>query len=153
MDNVTYLRAAILKAWLMRNHKSWLKHNKIIMTQTLEKDNPNVAYQLGRLFAVFEQVQRAAHQFKLKRTIRETMFSAASARPQSVFGRLIRLNMHHLPKLSTESKYYYDKLTEEIHQKIQSPEFYPPSLSLKEQSLFCIGYYHQRHELRPPSNN
>lgn len=153
LDNVTYLRVAILKAWLIRNHNSWLNYKKIIMTQALDKDNPHAAYQLGRLFATYEQVQRAAHKFKLDRTIRETMFSAASATPQSIFGRLDRLNKHHLPKLTAGSKRHFDNLLDEIHQKIRGPQFYPASLNLKEQSLFCIGYYHQRHEFRLKHSN
>jgi CRISPR-associated protein Csd1 len=153
LENITYLRAAILKAWLMRNHKQWLQHHKIIMKPALDKNTPHVAYQLGRLFAVYEQVQRAAHEFKLERTIRETMFSAASATPQSVFGRLDRLNKYHLAKLTVGSNRHFSGWIDEIHQKITAPNFYPSSLSLKEQGLFCIGYYHQRHEFRSVSKN
>jgi CRISPR-associated protein Csd1 len=149
LDNVPYLRAAILKAWLMRNHTAWLHYHNINMKPALDKDTPHVAYQLGRLFAVYEQAQRAAHDFNLERTIRETMFSAASATPLSVFGRLDRLNKHHLAKLAVGSNRHYSDLIDEIHQKIVAPGFYPASLNLKEQSLFCIGYYHQRHDFRP----
>lgn len=149
LDNITYLRAAILKAWLMRNHNDWLHRHNINMKPALEKDTPHVAYQLGRLFATYEQVQRAAHKFKLERTIRETMFSAASATPLSVFGRLDRLNKHHLAKLTIGSNRHYSDLIDEIHQKVTPPYFYPATMNLKEQSLFCIGYYHQRHEFHP----
>lgn len=151
VDNVTYLRAAILKAWLMRNHRNWLQHHNINMKPALEKDTPHVAYQLGRLFATYEQVQRAAHKFKLERTIRETMFSSASATPLTVFGRLDRLNKNHLAKLTIGSNRHYSDLIDEIHQKITPSSFYPATLNLKEQSLFCIGYYHQRHEFRQKS--
>jgi CRISPR-associated protein Csd1 len=146
LEKITYLRASILKAWLMRNHKQWLNHHKINMKPALDKDTPHVAYQLGRLFAVFEQVQRAAHEFKLERTIRETMFSSASATPQSAFRRLVKLSKYHLAKLTVGSNRHFSNLIDEIHQKITGPIFYPSSLNLKEQSLFCIGYYHQRHE-------
>jgi len=148
LDNVSYLRVSILKAWLTRNHQSWLKQQNITMKTALDKETPSIAYQLGRLFAVYEQVQRAAHEFKLERTIRETMFSAASATPQSVFGRLDRLNKHHLAKLTLGSNRFYSDLIDEIHQKVVAPTFYPASMNLKDQSLFCIGYYHQRHDLR-----
>lgn len=148
--DINYLKASILKAWLVRNHQTWLNHRNIQMTTALDKDNPSVAYQLGRLFAVYEQAQRAAHEFKLDRTIRETMFSSASANPLSVFGRLDRLNKHHLQKLNQGSNRFFSDLIDEIHQKIKAPGFYPASLNLKDQSLFCIGYYHQRHDLRPP---
>lgn len=148
-DNVNYFRVAILKGWLLRNHQEWLTQNNITMTTALDKENPSTAYQLGRLFAVYEQAQRAAHDFNLDRTIRETMFSSASANPLSVFGRLDRLNKHHLRKLTPQSNRFFSDIIDEIHQKIKSPTFYPASLNPKEQSLFCIGYYHQRHDLKP----
>ena len=147
--DINYLKACILKAWLIRNHKTWLEQQYITMKTALDKENPNIAYQLGRLFAVYEQIQRVAHEFKLERTIRETMFSAASSTPQTVFGRIDRLNKHHLSKLTPGSNRYYSDLLDEIHQKVIAPSFYPASLNLKEQSLFCIGYYHQRHDLLP----
>ena len=152
LDNVSYLRASILKAWLIRNHQIWLQQQNIMIKTALDKDNPRTAYQLGRLFAIYEQAQRASHEFKLERTIRETMFSAASATPRAVFGRLDRLNKHHLAKLSIGSNRFYSDMIDEIHQKISAPTFYPASLNLKDQSLFCIGYYHQRYDLRPQKN-
>jgi CRISPR-associated protein Csd1 len=151
LDHVTYLRAAILKAWLMRNHKDWLKQQNIQMTTALDKDNKSIAYQLGRLFAVYEQAQRAAHEFKLERTIRETMFSSACSTPLAVFVRLDKLNKHHLMKLKKGSKSFLGSLIEEIHQKVNASAPLPSALDLKGQSLFCIGYYHQRHEFRPKS--
>lgn len=148
LENVTYLRAAILKAWLLRNHNEWLNQQNITMTTALDKDNPSVAYQLGRLFAIYEQAQRAAHEYKLERTIRETMFSSASSTPLAIFVSLDKLNKHHLQKLKKGSKNYLSDLIDEIHQKITASGSYPASLDLKKQSLFCIGYYHQRHDLR-----
>lgn len=152
LDNVNYFRVAILKAWLLRNHHEWITQNNITMTTALDKENPSTAYQLGRLFAVYERAQRHAHEFNLDRTIRETMFSSASANPLSVFGRLDRLNKHHLRKVPPGSNRFYSDIIDEIHQKIQSPTFYPASLNPKEQSLFCIGYYHQRHALKYDKN-
>ena len=58
------------------------------------------------------------------------------------------MNKHHLAKLSPGSKKFFNDLYEEIHQKIVSPEFYPPVLDVKQQSLFCIGYYHQMHAFK-----
>ncbi|MEY4569250.1 MAG: type CRISPR-associated protein Cas8c/Csd1 [Verrucomicrobiota bacterium] len=146
--DINHPKAAILKGWLVRNHADWLKKHSITMKQALDKDTPHAAYQLGRLFAAYEQAQRAANEYKLERTIKETMFSAASATPLAVFSRLDRMNKHHLAKLSPGSKKFFNDLYEEIHQKIVSPEFYPSVLDVKQQSLFCIGYYHQMHALK-----
>lgn len=148
LQSATYLRTAILKAWLLRNHGDWLNQQSITMTTALNTDNPSIAYQLGRLFAVYEQAQRAAHGGKLERTIRESMFSAASATPLAVFVRLDKLNKHHLQKLRQGSNRFFSNLIDEIHQKINGSGPLPPSLDLKGQSLFCIGYYHQRHDLK-----
>ena len=151
--DINHPKAAILKGWLVRNHADWLKKHSITMKQALDKDTPHAAYQLGRLFAAYEQAQRAANEYKLERTIKETMFSAASATPLTVFSRLDRMNKHHLAKLSPGSKKFFNDLYEEIHQKIASPEFYPPVLDVKQQSLFCIGYYHQMHALKNNRTN
>lgn len=153
LDHVTYLRAAILKAWLMRNHTEWLNQQNINMTTALDTNNTSIAYQLGRLFAVYEQAQRAAHDFKLERTIRETMFSSACATPLAVFVRLDKLNKHHLTKLKKGSKLYLSSMIDEIHQKVHADAPLPSALDLKGQSLFCIGYYHQRHDLRLKPTN
>jgi len=104
-----------------------------------------------QLFAVYEQAQRAAHEFKLERTIRETMFSSACATPLAVFVRLDKLNKHHIQKLKKGTKSFMDNLIDEINQKVRASAPLPSALDLKGQSLFCIGYYHQRHDLRPKS--
>jgi CRISPR-associated protein Csd1 len=147
---ISYLKAAILKAILTRNYET-------PMSTTLDKDHPSKGYHLGRLFAVFEQSQRQAHEFKLERTIRETFYSAASANPLSVFSRLHRLHMHHLRKLSGGSQKYFEDWIGEIEQKFAStPESaatYPATLNLKEQGLFSIGYYHQMHAMKHKENN
>lgn len=150
VKRVTYLRAALLKAILKRNYE-------ITMSITLDKNHPSPAYHLGRLFAVFEQSQRQAHEFKLERTIRETFYSAASANPLSVFSRLQRLHMHHLRKLSVGSQKYFEDWISEINQKFKSvegaPATYPLTLNLKEQGLFSIGYYHQMHAMKNKENS
>lgn len=142
---INFLRASILKAILQRNYN-------VPMSTTLDKEHPSRGYHLGRLFAVFEQSQRQAHEFKLERTIRETFFSSASATPLSVFARLHRLHMHHLRKLSNGSQKYFEDWVCEIEQKFGSsngdPASYPATLGLKEQGLFSIGYYHQINELK-----
>jgi CRISPR-associated protein Csd1 len=147
---INYLKAAILKAILIRNYD-------IPMSTTLDKDHPSKGYHLGRLFAVFEQSQRQAHEFKLERTIRETFYSAASANPLSVFSRLHRLHMHHLRKLSGGSQKYFEDWIGEIEQKFtstpKSPATYPATLNLKEQGLFSIGYYHQMHAMKHKEYN
>ena len=132
---VNYLRAATLKAILVRNH-----HQNI--TTMLDPDNTDPAYLLGRLFAALEKTQEDALG-NLNAGIRERFYSAASATPVSVFPRLIRTYQHHLAKLNGGAKVNRDKLVQEILVSISADGF-PNQLSLKKQGIFAIGYYHQR---------
>jgi CRISPR-associated protein Csd1 len=139
---VNATRAAILKAFLIRNHK-------LPMNIELQRDHPELSYHLSRLFAVFEQSQRQAHEFKLERTIQDTFLSSASATPAMVFPRLHRLHIHHLRKLSPGSRKFFEDHIQAIEQRLtRSPTAYPSSLSLRQQGIFFIGYYQQMYELK-----
>jgi CRISPR-associated protein Csd1 len=133
IDNVSYLRAAILKAWLIRNH------NQTITTM-LDETNTNPGYRLGRLFAVLEKTQQDA-QPGINTTIRERFYSSASATPRAVFGRLLRTYQHHLAKLDTGAKIHREKQAQEI---LSSVSDFPAHLNLQNQAQFALGYYHQR---------
>ncbi|MCC5805257.1 MAG: type I-C CRISPR-associated protein Cas8c/Csd1 [Opitutales bacterium] len=139
-----YLRAAILKSYLNRNYK-------MNISTAIDKDRTEPAYHLGRLFAVYEMAQKHAHDWKLERTIRETMYSSASATPLSVFGRLERLHHHHTAKKSHPrgSSLSYADIVSEIQQRFKGrTPIYPAKLDLVQQSLFAVGYYHQHQYFR-----
>jgi len=131
--DVTYLKAAILKAWLIRNH-----HQNI--TTMLDESNTNPGYRLGRLFAVLEKTQQDALP-GINATIRDRFYASASATPQAVFGRLLRTYQHHLAKLDVGVKITREKQTQEILAPLSD---FPAHLNLQNQSQFALGYYHQR---------
>ena len=107
----------------------------------LDFDQPSTGYQLGRLFATLEKIQENANP-KLNSTIRERFYGAACAAPVTVFPTLLRLKNHHLAKIESEgSVIYYEQLIGEIMGKLT---IFPSNLSLHEQGLFSVGYYHQR---------
>ena len=109
---------------------------------SLDKENQNVGYRLGRLFAVLEKIQQTA--INPAATIRDKFYASASATPAAVFGNLMRLSGHHLSKLDADKKglrIWFEKQVEEIMSGING---FPPHLSLEEQGMFAIGYYHQR---------
>lgn len=135
---VTYPRAAILKACLNRKHFP----NEKEITVSLDKDNTNAGYRLGRLFAVLERVQEEASP-GLNATIRDRYYGAFSATPASVFATLMRMKNHHLAKLDNPGRRVnLEKLIGEI---VDGLAPVPPShLSLPDQGRFAIGYYHQR---------
>ena len=136
LDNVSYLRASILKAWLIRNHQ-------IHITEMLDETNTNPGYRLGRLFAVLEKTQQDAMP-GINTTIRDRFYSSASATPRSVFGRLLRTYQHHLGKLDMGAKINHEKRAQEILADVTD---FPAHLNMKDQAQFALGYYHQRKSL------
>jgi CRISPR-associated protein Csd1 len=137
--NVNYFRAAIIKAVLLRNYGTTL-------TMSLDEQRTESAYLLGRLFAVLEHAQFCAtRDRKLNRTIKERFFGAAAMTPAQVFPTLMRGVTHHLSKLSTGGRIYFEKLIQGIRDRM--PPEYPARLNVRDQGLFDGGYYHQRIEL------
>jgi CRISPR-associated protein Csd1 len=132
-DRVTYLRAAILKAFLNRNH-----HKNIPMS--LDPNRKETSYLLGRLFGALEKTQEDA-QPGINATIRDRFYSAASATPGTVFPRILRTYQHHLSKLEGGLKVNRERLVQDIVASIQS---FPSHMNLQDQGQFAIGYYHQR---------
>lgn len=104
----------------------------------LDPQNADIAYVLGRLFAVLERAQKDAVP-GANTTIKDRFFGAASSTPRTVFPQLMRLAQHHIDK--AEFGHVRDKEIEQIMDKIV---VFPAHLSLDDQGLFAIGYYHQR---------
>src|SRR5262249_8535333 len=107
-QHVSYPRAALIKAILTRNARA-LDQPEKENTMALDRTNSNVAYRLGRLFAVLERVQEAAIP-SLGTTIRERFYGAASTTPVTVFAQLMKLKNHHLAKLDRGLAIYYERL-------------------------------------------
>ena len=139
-QNVTYLRAAAIKASLNRLQR--FQPNQSLdkeLSDMLDLENTSPAYRLGRLFAVLERIQEKA--INPNTTIRERYYGAASSSPVSVFTTLLRLKNHHLAKLNARENAYFERLLGEIMGGLND---FPKHLSLPEQGRFALGYYHQR---------
>jgi CRISPR-associated protein Csd1 len=134
---VNYCRTALIKAVLKRNYE-----NKEV-TMALNEESPNIAYRLGRLFAVLEKAQEEAIP-GANATIKDRFFGSASATPSVVFPQLIRLSQHHLAKLEGGAKIYKEQLMQTILGGIDANKGFPAHLRLEEQGMFTLGYYHQR---------
>ncbi len=130
---VNYLRCCVLKGYLTRNL------NKEV-SMALDPDRPDPAYRLGRLFSALEKTQRDALGENLNKTIRDAFYSSASATPGSVFPRLLRTYQHHLAKLEGGHRVNRERLVQNILEPMTG---FPGQLSLTDQGLFAIGYYHQ----------
>ena len=133
-QRISYLRASILKAVLIKNYER-------SVPMSWDENANSVPYLLGGLFAVMEKAQLDALG-KINTTIRDRFYGAASATPQAVFPRLLRLAQHHISK--AEYGYLSDR---RIGQLMENINYFPAHLDLQEQGLFAIGYYQQRNLL------
>lgn len=108
----------------------------------LDKENTNSGYLCGRLFALLDKIQEDANGIH---TMRERYMSAASATPATVFSTLMNLSSHHAEKLPEGRKIMYEKMNQEIINKLSSDGF-PAHLDLHDQGRFFVGFYHQRQD-------
>lgn len=141
--DVSYLRAAVLKAWLNRDHRrthAVVPGGFALFKETLDMNQDNIAYRLGRLFAVLERIQQEA-QPGINATIRDRYYGAACTTPVAVFSTLLRLKNAHLKKLRDMQVAYFERL---IGEAVQPMTEFPRQLNLPDQGRFALGYYHQR---------
>ena len=140
---VSYPRAKLIKGCLNRKLRFRTSNQERSLTVSLDKDNPNIGYRLGRLFATLEKIQQEANP-GINATIRDRFYAAASSTPQTVFGNLMRLKNHHLAKLENSGRrVYFERLIGEIISGFQE---FPAHLALDDQGRFAIGYYHQQQD-------
>lgn len=135
--DINYFRAGLIKAHLVRRARLF-KQPTLEVGMALDRQSVNVAYRLGRLFAVLEKAQQDAVP-GANATIKDRYYSAASATPRAVFPQLLRLAQHHIGKSD------YGAVRErEIGEIMDAVQEFPAHLPLEEQGLFAVGYYHQR---------
>ncbi|MDD6184010.1 MAG: type I-C CRISPR-associated protein Cas8c/Csd1 [Bacteroidales bacterium] len=131
--NIT--RAAIIKAYLNRQQNDNQKKIEIM----LDKENTNQGYLCGRLFAVLDKIQDEANN---QHSIRERYMNSASSTPAAVFATILNLSYHHSEKLNEGRRVWFEKIKQEIVDKI-SPNGFPAHLDLQDQGRFFVGYYQQ----------
>lgn len=138
-DDITSNKAAIIKAYYIKNPNIYCKGD--VLTMSLNEESVNVPYLLGRLFETYEEIQERAAGRELNTTIKDKYFNTASAAPSGVFPILSKLSQSHLRKMNKGLSVYFEKRIQDILSSIDS---FPKTLNLHEQSAFILGYYHQK---------
>ena len=141
-------KAAMIKAYLLRNVVEQQRENAHVYEEVLDvelnEQSTYLPYRLGRLFAVLEAVQQRANP-NINATIKDRYFNSACATPALVFPTLLRLAQSHLGKIGGGAEVYYDKMITELLGDVT--QSYPARLSLQDQGIFQLGYYHQKQKL------
>ncbi len=138
-QDVDAARAALIKM-VMQSRESELKEGAMVK---LETDHPNPAYHCGRLLAVMERAQALAIP-GLRAGVVKRFYGAASTAPASVFGNLLRGMQAHLAKLERDRPGAHAGLQRSLEEVMGAVDSFPRTLTLQEQGLFALGYYHQR---------
>lgn len=149
---INYTRAAVIKAHLIRKYRRQ-GHNPFqeVLQMSLNEQCTQPAYVLGRLFAVLEDVQREALGGKVDATIKDRYFTSACATPASVFPVLLRLSQHHIAK-ADHGKQADNRIQGLLDLLDVEKNAFPAHLSLDEQGVFVLGYYHQRADFYARNN-
>jgi CRISPR-associated protein Csd1 len=150
------LRVALVKAAIVRDMRRDIPDLPKETYVSLNRDDPDSAYRLGRLFAILEKTQQAALD-GVNTTIRDRFYGSASATPSAVFPILIRNGMHHLAGLRKGRGARWVKrpaatgtwLSQEMGDILDGlGKDLPKSFTIEAQGRFAVGYFHQKYARR-----
>lgn len=135
--------AAIIKMVLASQNKNFDEEGNGM--EKLDKTNKEPAYLCGQLLGVLESVQYAA-MGKTNSTVIGRFYGTASSAPASVFGTLLRGAQAHLDKLRKNpvKEGTYVALQRKLEDVQRDLTMFPKTLTLQQQGLFALGYYHLR---------
>jgi CRISPR-associated protein Csd1 len=128
------LATSLIKLSLIRNES-------IPLPACLDGASRDGAYRLGRLFAVLECLHAIADT-RAPNSIRDRFWTISLMRPAVGFRVPLRMAPVYLRVLSSKMRSPLETLVAEL-QGDAAGDRLPPRLSLVEQGLFAIGYFHQ----------
>jgi CRISPR-associated protein Csd1 len=155
-QRVTRPRAALIKLALMSER--YITEGTMVQLEPdyahPTEDQSSAAYHCGRLLAILENAQDAAIP-GVKAGIVDRFYGTASTAPVSVFSRLLRGVQPHLAKLDRDKHGIYVNIQRDLTEVLgrlsveRDPRTgqlsgFPRTLTLEQQGLFSLGYYHQR---------
>ena len=143
---VGYFRAALLKAFLVRN-------KQMEISMYYDPSRKEVPYLLGCLFAVLEKAQADAIPGATA-TMKDRFFASASATPARVFPMLLKNAANHIAKLRKDPAKtgWAINLEKSIQDSVAHLAHFPSTMSLEDQGLFMIGYYQRMKDFYTSKN-
>jgi CRISPR-associated protein Csd1 len=151
---VSHHRAALIKLILTtqlqtETHNPMNTMTELDLDPTFEDIKDTMAYHCGRLLAQLENIQKAALG-DVNTTLIDRYYGAAASTPGKIFGELVKDAQAHLRKLRVTKP----GVCEALQQKLEAvmvklpANVFPDTLTMQQQSIFALGYYHQRAENR-----
>lgn len=142
--DISGARVALCKGVLARERRLGVKGVNEGVPVSLDINNTDAGYLLGRLFSTLENIQRAALGKQINATIRDRYYGAASATPAIVFPMLVRNAQHHLSRVKKDKPGFAVSLEKEVGEIVDRlGTTFPKNLRIEAQGHFAIGYYHQ----------
>ncbi len=141
--NLTYGKAALIKAYLIRNGTGMKADAREGIQVELNEKTNYEPYLLGRLFSLLEGLQMEANP-SITATIKDKYFNSACATPAVVFPRLISLSQAHAKKIRNSkpgTAIHYNRQIGDLMSRMT--DSYPARLNLQDQGVFQLGYFHQ----------
>lgn len=137
---VSQPRAVLIKMVLLSNED---KFEEDYMAE-LNPGERDPAYLCGRLLRTLGAIQDYA--IRPTATIIDRYYGGASSSPVTVFPNLLRGAQSHLSKLRKDpAKKGYSVMAEKKLGEIMAGlDGFPKTLTLEQQGMFALGYYHQR---------
>jgi CRISPR-associated protein Csd1 len=150
-QSISHPRAALIKLILTtqlatETHNPMENMQELNLDPSFEDEKDTMAYHCGRLLAHLENIQKAALP-EINTTLIDRYYSAAASTPGKVMGELVKDAQGHLRKLRVTKPAVCEALQqglESITIKFYSAEKFPNTLTMQQQSIFALGYYHQR---------
>lgn len=140
-NQVTPRKAAIVRGYYLRAKNPRVP--KEVLAMSLNDETNARAYVLGRMLAVYQQIQEKA-QPGIVTTIADRYFSSASSTPAAIFPVIGRMCQIYQRKLTDPEKIYFNRKIENLASRIGTS--YPSRLTVPEQGAFQLGYYFENEE-------
>jgi CRISPR-associated protein Csd1 len=137
-------RAALIRLILVRQ-----PHSAEKPMPKLDQTNTTPAYVAGRMFATLEQIQYDVSDGQLNTTYADRFFAGAIANPRAALLNGRRDAIAWLRKLRNSEKkrgnaVRHEKELQSLYDLLDVDSDVPARTTLREQSLFLLGYHHQR---------
>ena len=133
-QNNQNVRAAIIRLYYQTNNTP--------MPTTLDTNSNNTYYNLGRVFAMLENIQKQALGFDINATITDRYMTGAVATPSRVFPELLNKANSHLSKIGGGLAH---NLQKDLAAVISRVDEFPSRTGVEEKGRMLLGYYHQKH--------